>query len=237
MKLLLPLMATASLLVPSLASAASCSDCKDLPRLEKELFEQEFLQQAFRQYANYEKNIPAKKGDETDVEALQRSVTADFNAWLHSPAGGGNRNAHGGAAWGTGRDCNLVIYLPGKNKDGSPKTAPFDDAAQKKFRADNCDAITDYLLAHEAVHQKSCKDALDIFDDPRIYAADDVRAYGAGIRSLRKYIRTLAESCGWEGSTSETKTDAAGNKEDVVPTMKRITSGKDALKNGKGGLK
>src|SRR4051794_28091281 len=103
MKPLFPALLITALLAPSLAKAATCDKCSDLPKLEKELFEQEWLQDQFRQYAEYKSHVTPtaeeKKYQGADVAALQREVTAAFNKWLKSPAGGGG--GVGGAELGT----------------------------------------------------------------------------------------------------------------------------------------
>lgn len=199
----------------ALAAPPTCDKCKDLLKLERELFEQEWLQHEFHEYARYAKALPAGGAPGDSSNAMVKQVTADFNAWLKSPAGGGGAR-DGAAELGTDwKDCKLVTYV------GRGKTVPFDE---KKYREKNCAPLADYLLAHENKHVEQCKahkgTDLGYYAN---YAAFDTEAYGAGIRNLRTSIAALAKKCGWEGSTrSMKKNPEDGEEQDVVPTKKEV---------------
>ena len=63
-----------------------------------------------------------------------------------------------------------------------------------------------------------------------VYAASDVRAYGAGIRSLRHKIAETALRCGWAGSSSINKKNPVDkNDEETVPTKKDVQEILNAL--------
>lgn len=215
MKFLAVLAFLLALTSPALAAPPTCDKCKDLPRLERELFEQEWLQREFHEYARYGKALPAGGAPGDSADAMVRQVTSDFNAWLKSPAGGGG-GRDGAAELGTDwKDCKLVMYV-----DRGKKTVPFDE---KKYREKNCAPLADYLLAHENKHVEQCKahKGADLSYYAN-YAAFDTEAYGTGIRNLRASIAALAKKCGWEGSTRPTKKNPEdGKDEDVVPTLKR----------------
>jgi hypothetical protein len=211
MKLFVALGIIIALAAPALA-APPCNRCRDLPKLEKELFEQEWLQHEFHQYALGDKTPPA--GDPGDTAgAMRDQVLADFNAWMKSSAGGG-KGGNGGPALATDwSDCKLV----------KTKKVPFDE---KKFREQNCKEVADFLIAHENKHVEQCKKYkgssrfdLSYYMD---YAAMDTEAYGTGIRNLRTSIANLAKKCGWEGSNHDTKKSPEDHQdEDVVPTKKQ----------------
>lgn len=196
---------------PALAAPPSCSRCKDLPKLEKELFQQEWLQHEFHEYALGNK-WPSGGAPGDTAKAMRDQVLADFNAWLGTAAGGGSKgNGHAalGTNWG---DCTLVTYVTDKT------TAPFDE---KKFREKTCKEEADFLLAHENRHIEQCKKSGSEISYYMDYAAQDTQAYGTGIRNLRTSIADLAKKCGWQGSTSSTKNNPDDRqKEDVVPTKK-----------------
>jgi hypothetical protein len=197
-------------------AAPRCDRCKDLPKLEKELFEQEYLQHEFREWALGNRRL-RPNGDPKDTAGTMRDqVIESFNAWLKTPAGGG-KGGNGRPELGTDwSNCTLVLYVT------KTKTVPFDE---KKYREQECKEIADYLLAHENKHVEQCKknQATAVLDVSYYmdYAAIDSEAYGAGIRDLRKTIAKLAKECGWQGSTNETKKNPDdGLDEDVVPTKK-----------------
>lgn len=218
-KVLLALVFSIALASPALAASPSCDECRDLPKLQQELFEQEWLQHEFRQYALGNKSIPSGGDPKNTAQTLADKVTADFRAWLKTPAGGGKRdgNPELGTDWS---DCSLVAYVTKKKK------VPFDE---KAFRRKNCSQLADYLIAHEMKHVEQCKKYggsnrvdLSYYMD---YAAFDAEAYGTGIRNLRKSIADLAKKCGWEGSTRPTKKnpdDRLPEEQDVVPTKKEV---------------
>lgn len=221
-------------------SAAPCG-CKKLPALEQELFEQEWLQREFHEYALGKKSPPMPSSEQTPSDALAAQVLSDFKAWESSPAGG--RRGRGGApelgtSWG---NCSLVAYQAVWVKDEKGKKKlkyeeiPFDE---DKYRKKNCSELADYLIAHEQAHVDQCKkypesSGFDI-NNWRDYSAFDVEAYGAGVKNLRKAIAELAKQCGWQGSTNATKTNPEDRQEvDVVPTMAEAKALARALGKGK----
>jgi hypothetical protein len=240
-----PALATAVLIwAPGVASGAPkkpatspprCDRCQDLPMLEEQFFQQEFLRQAFNEYLVWKLPPIPKNKDTSATQAMVDQVTADFNAYLNSPAGGGG--GVGGAELGTDNDsCKLVYYVKGpdgKNvidpKTKKEKTIPFDE---KEYRTRNCAAISDYLLAHENQHVADCKNDHKDLSQWRNYAAADVRAYANGMRNLRKSIAKLASNCGWQGSTRKTKKDAQGEDAVVIPTMDEARKLATTLKKG-----
>lgn len=220
MKALLVLGFLLALASPALAASPSCDKCRDLPTLQQELFEQEWLQHEFRQYALGNRSLPPGGDPENTAHTLAEQVKADFKKWLKSEAGGGGKR-DGDPELGTNwSDCSLVTYVT------KTKKVPFDE---KKFRAKNCTQLADYLIAHEKKHVEQCKKYggsnrvdLSYYMD---YAAFDAEAYGTGIRNLRKSIADLAKKCGWEGSTRQTKKnpdDRLPEEQDVVPTKKEV---------------
>jgi hypothetical protein len=231
-----------------------CDKCSDLPKLNKELSEQQFLRDKFQEFIDWRLPPLAKEpGDmkKSAGELMRDAVTREFTTYLNSPAGGGN--GFGQPEMGTDLEtCKLVSYPKddkGKNltdKDGNPITCPVSKA---DIKAMYCPAVADMILTHEGQHQKDCtanKKASPPLDlaEWRNYAVYDVRGYTAGIANLRKSIAKLAKSkqCGWKGSTSKTKKmpmPQPGNQKptdidvDVIPTPQEI----DTLAKTLGGKK
>jgi hypothetical protein len=230
-----------------------CNRCSDLPKLNKELAEQQFLRDKFQEFIDWRLPPLAKTADDKEKSAgeLMRDwVTAEFTKYLNSPEGGGS--GFGQPEMGTDLEtCKLVSYPKddkGKNlkdKDGRPITCP---VTKDDIKSMYCPAIADMILTHEGQHQTDCKNnkkssqPLDLADW-RNYAAYDVRGYNAGIANLRKSIAALAsKQCGWKGSTNKTKklpnppvgTDQKKDIEvDVIPTPQEI----DTLAKTLGGKK
>jgi hypothetical protein len=250
-----------------------CDSCEALSALEEQLFQQELLRDEFQKYASKEK-FPVPPDGYTKVRKTPQglevsgtatdfmvdSVTAAFQAYLDSPAGGGSGGV-GQAELGTDTDtCKLVLYVKGadgknvRGRDGQPVTKPFDE---KKYREDlACEPVADFVLTHERQHIADCSgESLQAVGGARArgidrnewadFAAYDARGYQAGIASLRKSIAALAMRCGWQGSTNPTKPDGSSTvptpeqakdlgRRPTVPTKDQIKSLTDALRRGGG---
>ena len=173
-----------------------CDRCEDLPSLMKELKEQEWLRSRFYTFSPWEKVYPRTAGS---VKDLQTRVQNAFNAWLKTPEGGGGV---GEPTMGTNpEDCKLAFFL--KDADGNTSILPYDE---KQMKQRFCKTILDYMLAHEASHQRTCR-ALGAKNKafltvPEFVAADEVKAYEAGIKALVKTINDLAARCKEKGTTA-----------------------------------
>jgi hypothetical protein len=235
--------------LPFLATAADetprCDRCADLPKLERELYEQEYLLYLYREYTPGD---PLYYYDPRYLKMpLGKRVGKRFREWLGTPAGGGE--AKGGSAeamvayWLKG--CPIVLPVLDAQgevkygKDDIPETKPFNEA---EYRKKNCKEMADFVIAHEKEHQRECekkwkdKTTAD-YQDARFIAADEVRGYREGIKNLRETIAKLASECGWTGSTNPVKKD--GTK--TIPTPDEIQKLKDnvrktsaAVQKGKG---
>jgi hypothetical protein len=163
----------------------------------KELKEQEWLRSRFYSFSPWEKVYPFTAGS---VKDLQTRVQDAFNAWLKTPAGGGGV---GEPTMGTNpADCKLVFFV--KDVKGNVTIQPYDE---KQMKQRFCKTILNYMLAHEASHQKTCQ-ALGaknkaFLTAPEFVAADEVKAYEAGIKVLEKAINDLAARCKQEGTTAK----------------------------------
>lgn len=237
---LLALFTTTSAFVASVGAAECKPRCGELPAMERELFNQEFLQDRFSKYAKLDivaspQNVPdpdnpGKTMVETMIMAMQREAAAALSAYMKSAAGGGQKGKAAPGA-GTNEKCQKYTYLP------NGKQIPFDEDLLRKKLA--CWDV-DFTLAHENQHVADCQAGLQINSEYEAYAASDVRAYGAGIRALRSIIAETARRCGWEGSVNKRKKNPVDNKdEDVVPTKADADKLGGALKSapsaGKGG--
>lgn len=174
----------------------TCDRCEDLPLLMKELKEQEWLRSKFFHYSPWEKVYQLNAAN---VKDLQSQVQNAFNSWLQTPQGGGGA---GEPTMGTNpEDCKLVFYV--KDANGKTTIQPYDEKPMKRRF---CKTILDYMLAHEASHQRTCR-ALGakhkaFLNLPEFVAADEVKAYEAGIKVLEKAINALAARCKEKGTTA-----------------------------------
>jgi hypothetical protein len=217
--------------------------CAELPTMETELFNQEYLQARFKKYLTYDvvpvpgptpdPDHPGKMVQENMIEAMQRDAQEALNRFMESPAGGGQKGAAAPGA-GTSSDCVIHLYKPGG------KMIAYDDASYRKSH--KCwDA--EFLLSHERQHVVDCKAGLKINDDYEAYAASDVRAYGAGVKKLRELVAETAKRCGWKGSTKKDKKNPVDQSDEpVVPTPADVNDILSALKTaptpaGRGGKK
>jgi hypothetical protein len=199
------LTAVAALVTASVCGAAPC-DCKNLPVMVKELTEQQFLQQLFAKWSVYMPREIETTGD------LRDRATQQFNDAFYGNAAAAGTTSGGHAAFGTdleSAECPIVQYLydkkgrPLKNKDGTQKTEP---VTESTLKTNDCDSLVKYLFAHERSHQATCLDLVKhgtskLWKSPEFFAADDAKAYQAGVDVLRSEIGTLAGKCGWDSST------------------------------------
>ena len=229
-----------------------CDRCQDLPKLEKEVFEQEFLANLFRQYWMYKGPKITPCPGQSLTSAMVNSVTAAFNAYLQSAAGG-NKRAVAPKAQDCGKGTKQQVVDPCKKGNGPGASVPFetyggtcetvvnepycDKDGHTQNKQDNvdspegkkyieshyCKEIADYLLAHEAQHAADCKNKMDL-SDWNNYAMSDAKAYLAGVRNLRSAVAKKAKDCGWEGSTNDTKKGPDDQPMDTMPTMKQAQS-------------
>lgn len=222
--------ALACLITATPASAANdCDKCSDLPRLYRELLEQEFLRNRFNQWVK-EAYYPVS------VEAMQQSAADQLGAamqgGLYGPlkpvSGPGGK---GGAAPSFGTDlnnksCALVEYV--KDAKGNQVQRPVTpEQVQKKL----CAPMAKFVLAHEGHHQASCRAAYAAggaakFGTTEFVAKDDVEAYQTGIAVLRDHIAKLARECGWSGSTNAKRPDGTS----TVPTPAQVVELKTATR-------
>jgi hypothetical protein len=223
----LPLAAPA----PAHALSQNCDQCADLPRLYRELLEQEFLRNKFNSWireAYYPVSIEAMQA--SAAKALDTAANGNLYGDLGRPQTvGGQGVASAAPAFGTDtstKDCRLVEYV--KDKDGKTTQRP---VTPQQVRAKLCKPLADYTLAHEGQHQKTCRAGkLNTVEE---FALDDRDAYQAGVAVLRAHIADLARKCSWRGSVNERDKSVNERKPDgtdVVPTPKEIASLKDATK-------
>ena len=211
------------------AAAAGCDKCSDLPRLYRELLEQEFLRNRFDRWVK-EAYYPVS------VEAMQQAAADQLGAAMRGglygslkPAGGGG--GQGGAAPSYGTDlskksCALVEYV--KDAQGNQTQRP---VTPEQVRKKMCAPMADFVLAHEGHHQASCQAAYAAgqtaqFGTTEFVARDDVEAYQVGIAVLRDHIAKLARQCGWSGSTNARRPDGTT----TVPTPDQVAELKNATR-------
>ncbi len=229
--------------------------CADLPALENDLFQQEYLQLRFREYDVHDPLGAYSAG----IDDIQRNVRAKFDCYMelgttdtNDPAftacfrttrqgqadqpatGGGKKSEVPAETDPSSSACKIRLNMP----DGTKLDLTAGNEKKWRDRAKSpCKAVNDFLLAHERSHQQVCKQSWGgntqtDYQKGDFFAADDARAYGAGIRQLRKSIAALAHQCGWEGSTAATRKSKDKEKQDVdvVPTPERARELATALK-------
>ena len=215
---------------PAAAKAPSCNECRDLPRLYRELLEQEFLRNLFGSWIKQSYYPGTVK---TMQQAAQSQLNAAMQGNLYGPlaATQGGDGGGGGAApaYGTNlnsKACALVEYYV--DAQGEEQQRP---VTPEQVRARHCPQVADFVLAHEQKHQEKCRSSWketgsDKFITVEYIAADDREAYQTGIAVLREHIAKLARECGWSGSTNDRKPD--GTK--TVPTPQEIMELEDKTK-------
>ena len=219
------------------AKTPSCNECRDLPRLYRELLEQEFLRNLFDTWIK-QSYYPGTV--QTMQKYAQSQLTAAMQGNLYGPltAAQGSGGGGGGAAPAYGTDlssraCRLVEYY--KDKEGNDQQRP---ATPDQVRARHCPQVAEFVLAHEQKHQEKCRSSWaekgsDKFITVEYVAADDRDAYQTGIAVLRRHIAKLARDCGWSGSTNARRPDGTM----TVPTPQQVVELKDKVNRSAGKLK
>jgi hypothetical protein len=214
---------------PASAAAAGCDRCSDLPRLYRELLEQEFLRNRFNQWvkqAYYP--VSVKEMQQSAADQLGAAMQGGLYGPLKPVSGPGGK---GGAAPSFGTDlnnksCALVEYV--KDAQGNQVQRPVTpEQVQKKL----CAPMAKFVLAHEGHHQASCRAAYATGGAEKLgtiefVAKDDVEAYQTGIAVLRDHIAKLARECGWSGSTNAKRPDGTS----TVPTPAQVVELKTATR-------
>jgi hypothetical protein len=216
-------------------------ECKDLPRLFEELMEQEKLRDTCQEYLKK----PKINEELLTIKEVSEALSYRLNQFVSSrrgAQGGSSSGSGGGAAPAFGTDflhegCGLFKYPP-KDADGNqPDPVP---SSPDEVRAQECSAISEYLIDHEKYHQDRCKERFKKGGDPLSilipsnYLKEDCAAYDTGIKRLRAEIAKLSrEKCGWQGSTKKYKQGGFA----VVPTPDQIDKLKDTVKQQANALK
>lgn len=211
------------------AKPPTCNECKDLPRLYRELLEQEFLRNTFESWKKQQ--YYPRSVEESGKSELSKAMRGRGKGSLYGAVAPEEGSSGGGAAPAYGTDqstqaCQLVEFY--NDDHGEVQQRPTTEA---KVRSENCKAIADFVMAHENHHRDDCKanwgkSKSDSFVTVEYVVQDDIEAYQAGIGVLRDYIAALARQCGWTGSTNARKPDGTT----TVPTPEQINTLKDNVK-------
>lgn len=208
---------------------STCNECKDLPRLYRELLEQEFLRKTFESWKKqdyYPRSVEESAKSELNKAMKGRGKGSLYGAVAPDDGGGGGGSA---PAYGTDQSskaCQLVEFY--KDDQNNEQQRPTTEA---KVRSDNCKPIADFVMAHENHHKDDCKanwdkSKSDSFVTVKYVVQDDIEAYQAGIGVLRDHIAALARQCRWTGSTNARRPDGTT----TVPTPEQIATLKDNTK-------
>lgn len=164
---------------------------------------------------------------------LKRRFRKEFHLSDGTGKDGASGKCEGGEAMATDLNspgCGFVTYVRDENGcvktkknpagEDEPETKPI---TPDQLKQQKCLPEAEMMLAHEGVHQKSCKDLYKSgrqaeMDSVKWFVENDRDAYKAGVKSLRKSIAELASKCGWQGSSHKFKPDGSR----TVPTPDQI---------------
>lgn len=204
-------------------AAPDCDSCQDLPRLYREMLEQEFLRAKFQTWisqAYYPLSIDAMQTQATS--ALTAAMQGNLYGVLAPPASDAGTAGAAAPSFGTvisGGSCQLVEYVPRPGQ--SPTTRP---VTEQQIRQKLCKPLAEFTIEHENTHIKACAAAYKAGDKSvesvEWFVQSDAKAYDAGVRVLRDHIAALARKCQWAGSTNVRKPDNSM----VVPTPEEIVT-------------
>ncbi len=144
---------------PDTVNPSHPCECKDLPRLFEELMEQEKLRDTCQEFLKK----PKVNEEFLNIRELSDALTYRLNQFVSSRRGassGSSGGAGGGAAPAFGTDflhegCGLFKYPPKDENGKQPDPVP---SSPDEVRAQECSAISEYLLDHEKYHQDRCQE-------------------------------------------------------------------------------
>jgi len=143
---------------PASAAVAGCDRCSDLPRLYRELLEQEFLRNRFDRWvkeAYYPVSVAAMQ--QSAADQLGAAMRGGLYGPLKTDSGGPAGNGAAAPSFGTdlnNKSCALVEYV--KDAQGKQVQRPVTpEQVHKKL----CAPMAKFVLTHEGHHQASCRAA------------------------------------------------------------------------------
>ena len=219
--------------------------CDDLATVEQQLRDQEFLYGLFSEWSGY---LPGSILTTADMQ--ERAVTLLQLTFYGVKSQAPQKDTSGARAdLGTiltDASCPIVLY---HYKDGKPVMVPKNPIpkgqkpppdvelvqetspiTEDKYEPNGqCAALVHYTFAHERQHVASCKaqfaaNKVDQWARPQFFAADDAKAYKAGIDVLRAERDKLRRQC-------PKKSDAKWRGE-LIYGYAYINNGSEVIKKG-----
>jgi len=212
----MPLMTLAMAVPAQAATKAAPCGCDDLPTVEQQLRDQEFLHGLFSEWSAY---LPGSILSTADMQ--ERAVNLLQLTFYGAKSQAPQKDTSGARAeLGTiltDESCPIVLY---HYKDGKPvmvpktpipkgqkpppevelvqETSPITE--EQYHPKGQCAALVRYTFAHEQQHVASCKaqfaaGKVELWKKPQFFAADDAKAYQAGIDVLRAELDRLHRQC------------------------------------------
>jgi hypothetical protein len=200
--------------MPAFAGKRRDCGCANLPQIEQEITEQEFLHQLFSQWADY---MP---GSILTTEGMRDRAETIFNLAFYGAAHQAPQAAGSGAgaAFGTlykDANCPLVEYIYDKN--GNPVYRETRDSrtqhlsppvferatrnvTESQYKSNQCAALVHYSFVHEQHHQDKCEVTTkagnaSMWDNLHLFAVEDKEAYAAGLEVLYAERAKLQRQC------------------------------------------
>jgi hypothetical protein len=227
---LLPLAGAAALILaatPAPGAKKKCPTCDDIPRMQRELREQEVARDAFREFTYDFKDNKVGMRRANSVKDLQAQHAALFKQMMGSGKSKGGGNVVAKPALGlVAPDCYLVEYVGNKE-------VPLDEEA---YREKNC-VFADYLIAHEKEHVKQCEyaKANGLFADweKSVNAAErEVKSYQVGIDLLEAQIAKLKSECVVSTYAPAPSDEAFASRPDIPELEREAQRAASALAKG-----
>jgi hypothetical protein len=226
---LLPLAGAALILAATPAPGAKekCPSCDDLPRMQRELREQQVARDAFREFTYDYQDRQTGMRRASSVKDLQAQHAALFRQKMSGGKSKGGGGVVAKPALGlVAPDCYLVEYQ-------GDKEVPLDE---KAYKEKNC-LFADYLIAHEKEHVKQCEfaKANGLFADweNSVNAAErEVKAYQAGIDLLEDQIAKVKAGCVVSTYAPAPSDEAFASRPDIPELEREAQRAASALAKG-----
>ena len=188
-------------------------DCDNLELIEEHIKQQQFLHELFASWADY---VPASLLTPQNVRDRANAMyqLAFYGTPTEIPNGtGSGAGASAGTLLDPEENCPLVKYL--YDKRGNPilrethqsrkehRRPPEIEQAwrritEKQFPSHECAAIVEFTVAHELLHQKTCRSKdtpKSKWSEVEFFIRNDKLAYAEGLKVLYDERKRLQEQC------------------------------------------
>lgn len=209
----IPVLCLALLLTPRADAREDCG-CDDLATIEREIVEQEYMRDLFKQWSIY---MPANFLSTADmIDRAERQFYHTFyGVPMEKPHASNTAAGAAAATLYTDASCPIVRYV--YDKKGNPVYRKTEESRKNKldppkykrlmvrtteatFPSEQCNALVHYMFVHEKHHQHTCENTTakghkEFWENLKEFALEDLAAYEDGLKVLYEERQKLKARC------------------------------------------